>query len=200
MVGKTSIITRYIKGQFIQSNKRTINTNAFQKTLVLNGNTFNLNVWDTAGEEKYHALAPIFYQNADGAIIVYDCTKKETFEGAVKWINELSDILEENKPRLILVGNKIDLPEKKISTEDGNELAQKYNANFIEVSALSGSGIDNIFEGLTNDIYQYKLHERQNLEIEQGDFNRTSSKRKIIISSGNERYEKRFNDDGSCVC
>ena len=200
MVGKTSIINRYINGQFIQSNKRTINTNAFQKTIILNGNTFNLNVWDTAGEEKYHALAPIFYQNSDGAIIVYDCTNKETFERAVKWINELADILEDNKYRLILVGNKIDLPEKKISSEKGNELAKKYNANFIEVSALSGSGIDNIFEILTNDIYQNKLLEKQNLEIEQGIAGRTKSKRKIIISSGNERYEKRFNDDGSCVC
>ena len=92
------------------------------------------------------------------------------------------------------------MPERIISSEEGVKLAKKFDANFIEVSALSGSGIDNIFEALTNDIYQYKLHERQNLEIEQGDFNRTSSKRKIIISSGNERYEKRFNDDGSCVC
>ena len=200
MVGKTSIITRYIKGQFIESDKRTINTNAFQKTININGNLFNLNIWDTAGEEKYHALAPIFYQNSDGVIIVYDCTKKETFEKAEKWINELSEILEDNKHRIILVGNKIDLPERIISSEEGVKLAKKFDANFIEVSALSGSGIDNIFETLTNDIYNYKLVEKQNLEIEEANINKTKTKKKIIITSGNERYEKRFNDDGSCVC
>ena len=200
MVGKTSIINRFIKGRFIQSNKRTINTKAFQKNIDVDGNKFNLNIWDTAGEEKYHAVTPIFYQNSDGAIVVYDSTDRETYERAVKWICELIEILGDNKYRIILVGNKIDLPEKKVSSEEGIKLAKKYNANFLEVSAFNGIGIENIFETLISDIYQSKLIERQNLEIEEGNINKTKNKKKLIIIGGNERYEKRINDDKSCVC
>ena len=134
---------------------------------MLNGIPIRLIIWDTAGEEKYHALAPIFYNGADGAIIVYDCTKKETFERAEKWFNELKDLSESN-PRIILVANKIDLPNKEIETEEGQDLAKKYNANFFEISALTGLGIDTIFENIANEIYNFKLEKkRQNLEIEE---------------------------------
>ena len=82
MVGKTSILLRYIKGKFIKVGERTINTNCFKKTISINNMTFEINIWDTAGEEKYHALAPNFYRGADGAVIVVDLTKKETFDKA----------------------------------------------------------------------------------------------------------------------
>jgi len=201
MVGKSTIINRYTKGKFAKIDERTINTTAFKKNINLNGNIFTLNIWDTAGEEKYHALAPIFYNKADGCIIVYDCTRKETFERAEVWFKELNEATKDStNPRIILVGNKIDLPEKCISSEDGNKLAHKYNSNFIEVSALSGFGIENIFETITNDIYNYKLQIKENLEIEQKNANKNKGRKKLIISSGNERYEKRNNEDGSCGC
>ena len=78
---------------------------------MINGLYFNLTILDTAGEEKYHALAPIFYRGDDGALIIYDYTRKEKFERAEKWFKELNE-LSEGYPRIILVGNKIDLPNK----------------------------------------------------------------------------------------
>ena len=98
---------------------------------MLNGIPIRLIIWDTAGEEKYHALAPIFYNGADGAIIVYDCTKKETFERAEKWFNELKDLSESN-PRIILVANKVDLPNKEIETEEGQDLAKNIMQIFLK--------------------------------------------------------------------
>ena len=200
MVGKTTIINRYIKGKFAKTDQRTINTTAFKKIINLNGNILTLNIWDTAGEEKYHALAPIFYAKADGCIIVYDCTKKETLERAEVWFKELNEETKESIPKITLVGNKIDLPEKSVSSEEGNKLAQKYNSNFIEVSALSGFGIENIFETLANDIYNYKLQLKENFEIEQENINKNRGRKKLIISSGHERYEKRYNEAESCGC
>ena len=93
MVGKTSISTRFIKGQFIKidPNDRTVNTNVFQKNIEINNKVFNLTVWDTAGEEKYHALAPIFYRGTHGAVIIFDVTNRDTFQRATKWFGELKE-------------------------------------------------------------------------------------------------------------
>ncbi len=189
-----------MKGKFIKTKQRTVNTISSQKNLVLNGINFTLVIWDTAGEEKYHALAPIFYHGADGAIIVYDCTRKETFERAGKWYKELKELAESN-PRIILVANKIDLPDKEISSEEGNQLAKEYNSNFFEISALTGVGVDNIFENITNEIYNYKMELRKETEEEEKNINDVNpNKKKLVISFGNERYEKRNNESGSCAC
>ena len=195
-VGKTTIITHYKKGKFIKTKKRTINSTICKKNLILNGNHFSLLIWDTAGEEKYHALGPIFYNGTDGAIIVYDCTNKESFNKAEKWFQELKEICA-SSPRIILVGNKIDLPNKAVNTEDGQNLARKYRANFFEISALSGNGIDAIFENITNEIYNYKLLlNKLDQDGEGENHDNKPTRKKLVISS--ERFEKRDIDSGSC--
>ena len=155
MVGKTSISTRFIKGKFVKIDisKRTINTNCFQKRIQINNLIFNLNVWDTAGEEKYHAMAPIFYRGAQGAVVIFDVTNRETFNRATKWFKELNEFAEGN-PKIILVGNKIDLPNRVISNEEATALAQQYNCNFLEVSALLGTNVNEIFHSLATSIYE----------------------------------------------
>ena len=165
MVGKTSISTRFIKGKFIKIDisNRTINTNCFQKIIQINNLIFNLNIWDTAGEEKYHAMAPIFYRGAQGAVVIFDVTNRETFNRATKWFKELNEFAEGN-PKIILVGNKIDLPNRVISNEEATALAQKYNCNFLEVSALLGTNVNEIFNSLATSIYQgrKKIQTQQN--------------------------------------
>ena len=148
-------------------------------------------------------MTPIFYRGTDGAIIIYDCTKKETFQRAEKWFKELKEYSETN-PSIILVGNKIDLPNKAVSTEEVKEIADKYDVNFFEVSALTGEGIDNIFDNITNEIYNSKIEEKENLEVNKennGEMDENKRKRKLVIS-GSERYEKRNDDSDSagCVC
>ena len=164
MVGKTSISTRFIKGKFIKIDisNRTVNTNCFQKRIQVNDLIFNLNVWDTAGEEKYHAMAPIFYRGAQGAVVIFDVTNRETFKRATKWFHELSEFAEGN-PKIILVGNKIDLPNRVITNEEATSLANKYNCNFLEVSALLGTNVNEIFNSLAVAIYQG--HKKMNKEI-----------------------------------
>ena len=156
MVGKTSILQRYIQGKFIKIEERTINSSSFKKIISINNITFELNIWDTAGEEKYHALAPIFYRGADGAVITFDCTRIDTFKKAGEWFKELNEF-SENNPTIILVGNKCDLDNKCISNDDARELAKKYNGIFLEVSALSGLNINEIFTTLALEIYHNKM-------------------------------------------
>jgi len=173
MVGKTSISTRFITGKFekIDLSNRTINTNTFQKSLELNNKLFNLTIWDTAGEEKYHALAPIFYRDSKGAVIIFDVTNRETFKRATRWFRELNEFAEKNV-KVILVGNKIDLPNREISNEEATKLAREYNCNFLEVSALLGTNVNEIFNSLTLSIYQQnKKHKSEKMEFNEENIN-----------------------------
>ena len=206
MVGKTSISTRFIKGRFeaIPIKKRTINTNCFQKRIEINNTIFNLNIWDTAGEEKYHALAPIFYRGANGAVVIFDVTNKETFNRATRWFHELTEYAEGN-PKIILVGNKIDLPNRVVSNEEASELAQKYNCNFLEVSALLGTNVNEIFNSLTNTIYhqQKANHKKDKMEFNEENVdtkygNSRSKKLKIEYNSQNQSVATKRRDKNSC--
>ena len=201
MVGKTSISTRFIKGKFVKisAENRTINTNCYQKRIQVNDLIFNLNVWDTAGEEKYHAMAPIFYRGAQGAVVIFDVTNRETFNRATKWFKELSEFAEGN-PKIILVGNKIDLPNRVITNEEASSLAHKYRCNFLEVSALLGTNVDEVFNSLTLDIYNGKGKNsleisNEHNEVENGRKKSKGKKLNIVANNDNLPSSSR---KGSC--
>lgn len=169
MVGKTSIINRYTKGEFFKSQDRTINSNCVEKILNINNTNFVLNIWvyqnndqqDTAGEEKYHALAPLFYRDSDGGVLVFDIGKKESFESLEKWILELRSYAGDIK--LIIVGNKNDLPPNRIqvSNEEAKALASKYDSVYISASAMEDKNISDIFSTLAIEIYHHKMKKQK---------------------------------------
>lgn len=101
-------------------------------------------------------MAPIFYRGADGAVIVFDVNKRESFELAGKWFEELNNFAD-NNPKIILVGNKIDLDKREVPFEKAKELADKYKGLYLDVSALTGQNINEIFNSLTTDIYYHKM-------------------------------------------
>ena len=200
MVGKTSISKRFIKGKFIKEDiaNRTINPNCYQKRIQMGDLIFNLNIWDTAGEEKYHAMAPIFYRGADGAVVIFDVTKRETFNRATKWFHELSEFAE-GSPKIILVGNKIDLPNREISNEEASSLANKYNCKFYEVSALLGTNVNEIFNSMATDIYRGKNKSDNMIKDINENNNHYGNKRgkKLKIVANNENLPS-ANRKGSC--
>jgi small GTP-binding protein len=207
MVGKTSISKRFITGKFVKIDisNRTINTNIFQKCIEVNDKSFNLNIWDTAGEEKYHALGPIFYRGAHGAVVIFDVRNRQTFERATRWFHELSEFAEGN-PSMILVGNKIDLPDRTITKEEAVDLANKYNCKFLEVSAFLGTNVDEIFNTLAMEIYNsHKKKKKQdedlnefnvesNTNTNQG--NKRNKRLKITVNQENVQISKKRK--GSC--
>jgi len=146
-VGKTSIITRYVSNTFSQYVMTSTGSSFVSKNIILDeNNKVKLQIWDTAGQEKYRSLAKIFYQSTAVAILVYDITTKSSFEGIKNyWAKEIKN----NSPSDIIiavVANKSDnYLEQEVPTEEGKDLAKQLNAIFSSTSAKLGNGIDELF-------------------------------------------------------
>ena len=106
-----------------------------------------LTIWDTAGQEKYHALNANYYRNSKGAMIVYDVTDRDSFDKVVKWHLELKKYLEEGTPILIL-GNKCDILNRTVAEADAEAFARSVGAEHINTSAKSGTNVKEAFNGL----------------------------------------------------
>lgn len=120
-VGKTSILLRYTKGEYFDRRTPTIKAGYLQKVIQMGNNTVQLNIWDTAGQEQFHALAPIYYRDAAGALLVYDITDGESFNRVKSWIRELRTTVG-NDIIIVIAGNKIDLErERKVDENEASE-------------------------------------------------------------------------------
>ena len=147
-VGKTSIISRYVSNTFSDVLMSTTGASfATKKYEVDNEHKIKFQIWDTAGQERFRSLAKIFYQNAAVAVLVYDITRRDSFEKLKDfWIKELK----ENAPSdiiLAIAANKSDNYEfEVVSLKEGNELAKEINAIFKSTSAMLSHGIEDLFK------------------------------------------------------
>ena len=153
-VGKTNIVSRYIKNEFNKDSMSTIGVEFGSKELVIEGHNVKVQIWDTAGQEKYKSITNAYYKGAKGAFVVYDITNKNSFDNADNWLNNLRASADK-KCSIILIGNKSDLEDKReISIEQGEEKAKNSEIAFMETSALSGDNIDKAFEMMINEAYK----------------------------------------------
>ncbi|KAK9211510.1 hypothetical protein WN943_000887 [Citrus x changshan-huyou] len=153
--GKTSLVLRFVKGQFFDFQESTIGAAFFTQVLSLNEVTIKFDIWDTAGQERYHSLAPMYYRGAAAAVVVYDITSMDSFERAKKWVQELQ---RQGNPNLImfLVANKVDLEEKrKVKNEEGELYAQENGLSFLETSAKSAHNVNELFYEID---FPFKAH------------------------------------------
>lgn len=147
-VGKTSIGKRWEQEKFDQSQKSTVSAASFKKTITIDGQTLTINLWDTAGQEEYHSLAPIYYKDAHAALLVFSVVDQKSYEKMVQWKKELSSSRGDDI-KIVVVGNKIDLSKDRcVSTEQGERYANSIHAKYFEVSAKTGAGIENLFAHL----------------------------------------------------
>ena len=153
-VGKTNIVSRYIKNEFNKDSMSTIGVEFGSKELVIEGHNVKVQIWDTAGQEKYKSITNAYYKGAKGAFVVYDITNKNSFDNADNWLNNLRASADK-KCSIILIGNKSDLEDKReVSIEQGEEKAKNNEIAFMETSALSGDNIDKAFEMMINEAYK----------------------------------------------
>lgn len=126
-VGKTNILLRYTKNEFSFDSKATVGVEFGSKKFELNDYKIKAQIWDTAGQERYKSITNAYYKGAKGALVVYDITKKETFDAIDRWVPELRTNGDE-QITILLIGNKCDLEDQRqISKEEGQEKAKLYS-------------------------------------------------------------------------
>ena len=152
-VGKSNILTRFTRNEFSENTKSTVGVELGVKFIKVKGVNTKIQIWDTAGQERYRSITSSYYKGSHGCFIVYDITNETSFENVERWYEYVQREAGKNIS-IILVGNKCDLEnERKISKEKGQEKAKNLKCAFFETSALSGVNISQIFEELTNNIY-----------------------------------------------
>ena len=190
-VGKSNILTRYIKNEFCQNQKSTVGVELGIKFIKIKGVNAKIQIWDTAGQERYRAITSSYYKGSHGCFIVYDITNQSSFDNVEKWYEHVQK--EAGKDiSIILVGNKSDLEnERKVSKEKGEDLAKNLNCPFFETSAFSCINISQIFQELGNNIFERTggVKNEEDLDIElENDNNKAINLNK---SSGSDSEEKK---------
>ena len=153
-VGKTNIMSKYLKNQFREDSKATVGVEFGSKQFTVENHQIKAQIWDTAGQERYKAITSAYYKGAKGAFVVYDITRKNTFETVNKWVSDISSAADK-KITLILIGNKNDLEDQRqVTKEMGEEKAKELGLAFMETSACSGENLDKAFQLMINEIYK----------------------------------------------
>ncbi|PRP76595.1 ras-related protein Rab-21-like [Planoprotostelium fungivorum] len=148
-VGKTSLVMRYCQNVFNDKQNSTVQASFQNKRLNLDGHRINLAVWDTAGQERFHALGPIYYRDANGALLVYDITDNDSFVRVQNWVKELRKMLGGDIV-LAIAGNKSDLERNRVvSQERAEEYAAQVGAKHFNTSAKLSKGVNELFLDLT---------------------------------------------------
>ena len=151
-VGKSNIIYRFVENKFSENYKATINLDFSYKNMKINDKIFRIQLWDTAGQEEFQSISRGYYKSGACALVVYDITDRETFNNVSSWVEECKN----NGPStitLVLVGNKIDLEDKRqVTYEEGEDFANRNNMQFFETSALNGTNIDKLFNDTVESI------------------------------------------------
>ena len=148
-VGKTSIINRIVDNPFSESYEMSIGVDFMSKNLRYHGQNIKLQIWDSAGQEKYKGLIPSYVRNSSIVFVVYDVSSKWSFNNVSSWISFIKSI---ENTTIILCGNKIDLTTREVQTNEGEQFASKEGIPFFEVSAKSNTNIKLMFYSAVSDL------------------------------------------------
>jgi small GTP-binding protein len=190
-VGKTNILSRYINNEFSMATKSTVGVEFGSKIIKQNDKTIKIQIWDTAGQERYKSITTAYYKGAKGAFVVYDITRRETFNNVNKWIGDLKTSGNEDV-YILLIGNKSDLENaRQVPTEEIEKKAEQLKVAFCETSALDGTNIEHAFELVVDEISKKTLKAYEN-EIKSED------RIKAITLDTGSKDEKDKNKKGCC--
>ncbi|KAH0916380.1 hypothetical protein HID58_030826, partial [Brassica napus] len=153
-VGKSNLLSRFTKNEFNLESKSTIGVEFATRTLKVDEKVVKAQIWDTAGQERYRAITSAYYRGAVGALLVYDTTRRATFENVDRWLKELKNHTDPNIV-VMLVGNKSDLRHLlAVPTEDGKSYAEQESLCFMETSALEATNVEEAFAEVLTQIYR----------------------------------------------
>lgn len=152
-VGKSNLLSRFARNEFDSNSKATIGVEFQTQVVDIDGKEIKAQIWDTAGQERFRAVTSAYYRGAVGALIVYDITRRTSFDSVKRWLDELGTHCDTAIARM-LVGNKCDLDSiREVSRDEGKSLAEEESLFFMETSALDSTNVEAAFEVVIREIY-----------------------------------------------
>jgi small GTP-binding protein len=192
-VGKTNLMTRFAYNKFSKDHQSTIGVEFAAKIITLENKTIKAQIWDTAGQERFRAISTAYYRDAKAAFIVYDITKKETFETIPKWLKEIREQGEPGMP-IMCCGNKLDLAHiRDVSEKEGKDFATKNKLLWMETSACEGTGVDEAFMSVVEELF--KATKSENKTNHGKPDPKSNSTPIVIVNDGGHKKS-----DGGCQC
>ncbi|KAL4488790.1 hypothetical protein ABPG72_016443 [Tetrahymena utriculariae] len=151
-VGKSCMLLRFVDDRFREDYDATIGVEFGSKIIEVANLAIKIQIWDTAGQESFRSITRSYYKGAIGAVVVFDITKRSSFDNLPKWLH---DIKEQGKEDtfVLIVGNKFDqMLHRKVSQQEASEFAEQQGYNYVEVSAKSGDNVNKIFNTMAQEI------------------------------------------------
>ena len=189
-VGKSNILLKYLKNEFDPNSRATVGVEFGTKNIIINNKKIKIQIWDTAGQERYRSITSAYYKGAKGALIVYDITRKCTFDNIDKWISDLK-LNGDKNICIVILGNKSDLDDKReVSKGEGIKKSEMYKTAFLETSALNGDNIGKAFDEIIDQIIQNNksfFEDNNKKEMDKGvnlnDSSNDNDKKKCCLAS-----------------
>ncbi|KMT02536.1 hypothetical protein BVRB_9g202230 [Beta vulgaris subsp. vulgaris] len=199
-VGKSNLLARFARDEFYPNSKSTIGVEFQTQKIEINGKEIKAQIWDTAGQERFRAVTSAYYRGAVGALLVFDISRRQTFDNIGRWLNELHTHSDMNVVT-ILVGNKSDLKDaREVSTAEGKALAEAQGLFFIETSALDSSNVAAAFQTVVREIYTILSRKvMQSHELKKNDSSSLSNGRTVVLQEDeNTTVEQPRSAAGCC--
>lgn len=151
--GKSCLLHRFVEGKYKNSSTQTVGVEFGSRIITMGGKRVKLQIWDTAGQERFRAVTRSYYRGAAGAIIVYDISNRDSFSHVQQWLNDAQQLAGEHICMMV-VGNKADLQgEREVTFLEASRVAQEAEVLFLETSALTGEGVEDIFMRVARGIH-----------------------------------------------
>ncbi|WOL04178.1 ras-related protein RABA5c-like [Canna indica] len=194
-VGKSNLLSRYARNEFNLHSKATIGVEFQTQSMEIDGKEVKAQIWDTAGQERFRAVTSAYYRGAVGALIVYDISRRTTFDSVPRWLQELNTHSDTTVAKM-LVGNKCDLDNiRNISVEEGKSLAEVEGLFFIETSALDSTNVKKAFEIVIREIYSNVSRKVLNSDSYKAEL---SVNRVSLTSNGNDETKQTSGKSSCC--
>lgn len=194
-VGKSCLLLRFADDQFTETYITTIGVDFRFKTIPVpsgtidknTGNpvmkTIKLQIWDTAGQERFRTITSAYYRGADGIVVVYDCTDRDSFNHIEEWVEEVNKYASVTTSK-ILLANKCDEKDQKVTAEEGREKARKLGLGFIETSAKTGQNVEEAFSVMSGNLIKLREQQASEAQSASGGAGRPGGGARISLNGG----------------
>ena len=195
-VGKSNLLLRYTHGEFREEYQLTIGVEFGSNNLVINNNIYRIQIWDTAGQENFRSITRSYYKNSACALIVYDITRRLSFESLSDWIEDCKN----SSPKtvvMVLVGNKCDLAQnREVNEEEGREFAEKHGMLFFETSAKTGQNVEEVFKQSATSIAKKIKENYYDLENDSCGIKKGDEENSVVL--GGSKDDQKEKKGGCC--